>query len=235
VVAELGVLAVVAVVVREAAVPNSPRWWCWSPIAAVAVVTSRSAELRDVGRAELHEVARQAGADARGSRGGRARGRWTRRHPGGYPREPSPWLGRAPIAVAVLVAEFAALDVGHVAYEHERLRVRWSPSGSRWWSTTRGGRCPSTTRGGERLAVAAVAELYAVAVELRSGPRGRRARGRRAARGGGRRRCPARGGRRRGAVVADLVVAELVVAALHEVARQAGADARLEVVGSRWR
>jgi hypothetical protein len=31
------------------------------------------------------------------------------------------------------------------------------------------------------------------------------------------------------AVVADLVVAALVVAALHEVARQAGADARLEV------
>jgi hypothetical protein len=30
-------------------------------------------------------------------------------------------------------------------------------------------------------------------------------------------------------VAVDLVVAELVVAALHEVARQAGADARLEV------
>jgi hypothetical protein len=29
------VLAVVAVVVREAAVPSSPRWRCWSPIAAV--------------------------------------------------------------------------------------------------------------------------------------------------------------------------------------------------------
>ena len=35
-------------------------------------------------------------------------------------------------------------------------------------------------------------------------------------------------------VVAELVVAELVVvAALHEVARQAGADARLEVVAAR--
>ncbi|HEX2687117.1 MAG TPA: hypothetical protein VHN14_10890 [Kofleriaceae bacterium] len=30
-------LLVVAVVVREAAVPSSPRW-CWSPIAAVALV-----------------------------------------------------------------------------------------------------------------------------------------------------------------------------------------------------
>jgi hypothetical protein len=28
----------VAVVVREAAVPSSPRWWCWSPVAAVALV-----------------------------------------------------------------------------------------------------------------------------------------------------------------------------------------------------
>jgi hypothetical protein len=42
-------------------------------------------------------------------------------------------------------------------------------------------------------------------------------------------------GTREVAVVADLVVAELeVVAELHEVARQAGADARLEVSGSWW-
>jgi hypothetical protein len=47
-----------------------------------------------------------------------------------------------------------------------------------------------------------------------------------AAGGAGQRTRGGRGG-------VDLVVAELVVAALHEVARQAGADARLEVVAAR--
>jgi hypothetical protein len=46
VVAVAGVLAVMAVVVREAAVPSSPRWSCWSPIAAVALVVVVAAHRR---------------------------------------------------------------------------------------------------------------------------------------------------------------------------------------------
>jgi hypothetical protein len=39
-------------------------------------VVAARAELRDVGRAELHEVARQAGADARLEVSGGERSRW---------------------------------------------------------------------------------------------------------------------------------------------------------------
>jgi hypothetical protein len=46
VVAELVVVAVAAVVVvLEAAVPSSPRWRCWSPIAAVVAVPALVTEL----------------------------------------------------------------------------------------------------------------------------------------------------------------------------------------------
>jgi hypothetical protein len=38
-------LLVVAVVVLEAAVPSSPRWRCWSPIAAVVAVPALVTEL----------------------------------------------------------------------------------------------------------------------------------------------------------------------------------------------
>jgi hypothetical protein len=77
------VLAVVAVVVREAAVPSSPRWWCWSPIAAVALVVVVAVRWCGPG-----------GCRARRGRGGRARGR-----------------GAQLAAVVVAVAGMVAVDL----------------------------------------------------------------------------------------------------------------------------
>jgi hypothetical protein len=51
-----GAVIVVVPVVREAAVPSSPRWRCWSPIAVVAVVAVVVLEARCWWRTELADV-----------------------------------------------------------------------------------------------------------------------------------------------------------------------------------